>query len=38
MFNRSMRLSVSNKYPQGYRLVTQGPKISPVATAGILWA
>jgi len=22
-----MRLSVSNKYPQGYRLATQGPKI-----------
>jgi len=38
VFNRNMRLFVSDKYPQVYRLATQGPKFSPVATGRLLLA
>jgi len=33
-----MLLFVSDKYPQVYRLATQGPKFSPVATGRLLLA
>jgi len=34
VFNRNMRSSVSDNYPQVYRLALQGPKFSPVAATG----